>query len=667
MRRLTILFVLLSLFVFQSSAAVTQKDSLHAALRHAEGEQRLKILRNLADMTYDRPDEKSYLTALCAEAAQQKNIEMLNGGIYDLFLLYISESKPDSAKLCIDRIGFRSDDKKERDRLVCYLNLRLFETMFVTGDGNAEVEEKLISIKSRQNDNIYTKIEFAYCIGITLFDRAKEIQSIPYFETALELAEKLPPDEFFWYAKDITRKLAVGYTKNNENSKAISVIERTMEMQEKYYAEVQKKGRIYFPANSYRMRNYAMLVSLSPEQPVEKLEFYIRKMKELHQNNLSASDNYNYYRTVYNYYTIKRDFKTASGINDTLIGYAKTLAPYNLSNLYLIHAKLYSFLDDYKNAYLNLETSCRLKDSLDKYTENEQLLKLQVEYDLHKLNYEKSRLEIRNKQILLLCIVVFLLLVIVLCGYLYYNLKKEKRMKAAMTILKEKAIKSEQLKSAFINSICHEIRTPLNAVTGFAQLAFEENLSQEERVVFRQEILNNTNLLTTLVNSMLEVSILDISDERLPLQPVDINSICDHCMELLLASKKERIRYDLELPQESIIIPSNYRYLSMVIDNLLNNANKFTEQGSIGLTCFMDHSDNRLVIKVTDTGCGIPAEKHNEVFERFIKLDEYKQGSGLGLYLCRLIITRLNGEIYIDNTYTGGTRIIVKLPVSADA
>lgn len=666
MHRLTILFVFLLLFVFNSSAAVDQKESLITALQHTKGEQKLKILRNLADMTYDQPDEKGYLTALCAEAEQQKNIEMLNGGIYDLFLLYIAESKLDSAKLCIDRVGLRSNDKKERDRFVCYLNMRLFEMAFTVGDRDAEVEDKLISIQSRQNDNIYTKIESAYCIGVTLFDREKETEAIPYFETALELSKKLPLDEFFWYAKDITRKLAVGYIKNKENSKAIPVIEMMMGMQERYYAEVLRKGRLYFPVNSYRMRNYSLLVTLSLELPEKQLEFYVRKMKELHKNTLSASDNYTYYRTIYNYYTIKGNFRTAIVINDTLIRYAKTIAPYNLSNLYMIQAKLYSFIDDYKNAYINLETSGRLKDSLDKYKENEQLLKLQVEYDLHKLNYEKSRLQFRNKQILLLCTIVFLLLVILLCGYLYYNLKKEKRMKAAMAILKEKAIKSEQLKSAFINSICHEIRTPLNAVTGFSQLAFEEDLSREERAGFRQEILNNTHLLTTLVNSMLEVSILDISDEKLPLQPADISSICDHCMELLLASKKEGIQYDLELPQESIVIPTNDRYLSMVIDNLLNNANKFTEQGSIRLACFMDHSNNHLVIIVTDTGCGIPGEKHSEVFERFTKLDEYKQGSGLGLYLCRLIIIRMNGEIYIDHTYTAGTRIIVKLPVSAD-
>lgn len=116
------------------------------------------------------------------------------------------------------------------------------------------------------------------------------------------------------------------------------------------------------------------------------------------------------------------------------------------------------------------------------------------------------------------------------------------------------------------------------------------------------------------------------------------------------------------MQEENPIVSTNARYLRIVLEHLLENANKFTQQGHITLSCRA--SGKRLRISVTDTGKGIPAEKRETVFERFVKLDSFVQGGGLGLYLCRMIVTRLAGEIYIDPEYTqGGTRVTVELPI----
>ena len=102
----------------------------------------------------------------------------------------------------------------------------------------------------------------------------------------------------------------------------------------------------------------------------------------------------------------------------------------------------------------------------------------------------------------------------------------------------------------------------------------------------------------------------------------------------------------------------------MVIEHLLNNANKFTEEGVIALGYKVNLSKNQICISVTDSGCGIPKEKQEEVFNRFSKLDTFVPGNGLGLYLCRLIVKRLDGEIKIDPEYTDGTRVVVNLPMN---
>ena len=160
---------------------------------------------------------------------------------------------------------------------------------------------------------------------------------------------------------------------------------------------------------------------------------------------------------------------------------------------------------------------------------------------------------------------------------------------------------------------------------------------------------------------MLEVANLDVPEEKLPCQPTDLKNICVHEMEQL--KKKEGIEYKLEITEESMIIPSNAQYLTQVIEHLLSNANKFTEKGQITLGYRVDKSKEEILIYVTDTGCGIPQEKHEEVFNRFSKLDTFVPGNGLGLYLCRLITKRLAGEIKIDPAYKEGIRMIVTLPI----
>ena len=195
----------------------------------------------------------------------------------------------------------------------------------------------------------------------------------------------------------------------------------------------------------------------------------------------------------------------------------------------------------------------------------------------------------------------------------------------------------------------------------FSDLIMNEEIDAEMRKEFPPEIQKNTVLLTSLINSMLEVANLDVSEEKLPCQPTDLKSICVHEMKQL--KKKEGIEYKLKITEESMIIPSNAQYLTQVIEHLLSNANKFTEKGQITLGYGVDKSKEKILIYVTDTGCGIPQEKHEEVFNRFSKLDTFVPGNGLGLYLCRLITKRLAGEIKIDPAYKEGIRMIVTLPI----
>lgn len=302
-----------------------------------------------------------------------------------------------------------------------------------------------------------------------------------------------------------------------------------------------------------------------------------------------------------------------------------------------------------------------MQDSLNTGNAQRQLNELQVKYNVKKLNSQKAQLEIQNKKTLILSLSLLLIVVAAVCTYLYFSLKREKKMKIKLKVLNRKAQESEKMKQAFINSICHEIRTPLNAIVGFSDLIMNPEIDEEMRQEFPAEIQKNTVLLTSLVNSMLEVANLDVSEEKLPCAPTDIRAICIQEMERL--ERKPAITYRLDIPEETMMIPTNAQYLTVVIEHLLSNANKFTEKGEITLGYHLTPSHDKIIINVTDTGCGIPAEKQEEVFNRFSKLNTFIAGNGLGLYLCRLIVTRLEGEIKIDPDYTAGTQMIVTLPI----
>ena len=299
------------------------------------------------------------------------------------------------------------------------------------------------------------------------------------------------------------------------------------------------------------------------------------------------------------------------------------------------------------------------------------MIEMQTRFDVNKLELEKSKLANKNKQIALTGTFILLLAAI---GWSIYQRTMVKRLKkmhcALMTAHEEvrkqsmKATESEKMKTAFLNSICHEIRTPLNSITGFSELIFDESLDTATRQEFRQLIQSNSTALASLMDNMLELSQLVSSELPLPVESTDVYGLCvEEMAKLKETLSKPNIECIITGDKDGMTAQTNAFYLSRVIGNLLSNSAKFTESGTITLTCNIDKEKGQLVISVTDTGIGIPADKQEWVFERFTKVDDFKPGTGLGLYICRIIIQRLGGQIRIDTGYTSGCKMVVTLPV----
>ena len=235
-----------------------------------------------------------------------------------------------------------------------------------------------------------------------------------------------------------------------------------------------------------------------------------------------------------------------------------------------------------------------------------------------------------------------------------------------LTVAYEHALESDKMKTAFIQNMSHEVRTPLNIISGFAQVIADPEMtaSPEERREIAKMMLNNTRIITNLIDEMLELSINETAGEVVLEGGVDINDLLSNLLQENEGLMKPEVKlvYDNHLPS-NFTMTTNKDMLRRMVNILLDNAIKYTDEGTITLRAVIE-DDSKLVLSVEDTGCGIPAEEANHIFERFVKLDTFKEGLGLGLPLCRMLAGRLKGFVIFDQTYAGpGARFVLTLPL----
>ena len=662
---LTAIFILISSTALASN--LTQAaDSLLGVLKNTQSpELRIQIYRNLADIYTESNEARTYLLKMYQEASTIDDRKSMLNALDDILIAGINDYNKDTVAKYTELFE-KIATKEELKCLLPFYRMRTFDSRCYSGERDEAVKEEISSQNSKikAKEDIYNQVASAYNMGTSFYMSDQFTKAIPYLDKAMQLAESLPEKDKYIYKKFITWRVCFTYAQAGKSNEAVKIMEQLINMVEYKYKTDYQKQRPFYNIDLYLLQYYSFMISSLPVLTLEQEKSYWRRIQEIGKSLTNDLDKYNYYLCANNYYSnnrTERDFLKAIAANDSLIKFATILAPQNLPGLYNINSMTYEAIKDYQNALKYLKISHQIQDSLNTEATHKQLNELQVKYDMNALNNEKTMLEIKNKKTMLTSLSILLIIVITICTYLYFSWKKEKRMKMELKALHLKAQESEKMKQSFINSICHEIRTPLNAIVGFSDLIMNEEIDAEMRKEFPPEIQKNTVLLTSLINSMLEVANLDVSEEKLPCKPIDIKNICVHEMKQL--KKKEGIEYKLEITEESMIIPSNAQYLTQVIEHLLSNANKFTEKGQITLGYRVNQSKEEISIYVSDTGCGIPQEKHEEVFNRFSKLDTFMPGNGLGLYLCRLITKRLAGEIKIDPAYKEGTRMIVTLPI----
>ena len=290
--------------------------------------------------------------------------------------------------------------------------------------------------------------------------------------------------------------------------------------------------------------------------------------------------------------------------------------------------------------------------------------RLCTRFQADQLAYQNERDRIVSMRFYLAGIIVSVLFLIFLLVLGWKKIFRLKRSQMRQEAMKEKAVQAIQRKNMFLSNMSHEVRTPLNAIVGFSAVLTDEDESfdDESRREFSEIIKVNSFQLLKLINDILDFSDFENDNITFNIRTHDAVKLCNEVVETVMASRKLEVemRFDTDL---SVLMPdTDDARLRQVLINLLVNAAKFTEQGSIVLELKMADADTAL-FSVTDTGCGIPPEKQHLIFERFEKLNDFVQGSGLGLSICQLIVKYMNGKLWVDSGYTRGARFCFTHPL----
>lgn len=380
----------------------------------------------------------------------------------------------------------------------------------------------------------------------------------------------------------------------------------------------------------------------------EKAKLYIDTLKALgypYQNrDLYMGVEMRYYASVGNY---RRALQICDDIIEFQYNKRRNLENYYNKAYYLEH------MGKYKEAIEGYNKYYRYIDSINKYKFSQELSEQAVLMRVKQLEAEKQKFELRAKNRWLLFSIIAFAVVLVILIIMIKQFYKRKSLYIELQ-------KSERIKSIFLQNLSHEVRTPLNSIMGFSDImANTGNLQGGEYSEYSKIIHDNARQLLILFNEALDASEVQTAKEK---RLTNINELCTAAVMEIRKNCNLGVKVVFDPCEEDATQMIDQSAVKKVIDNLLQNAAKFTKKGKITVkTQYL--TKTRFMISVSDTGPGISADEQDKVFESFYKSNDMSQGIGLGLTLSRVLADSMNGSITIDNSYFDGCRINFVFPV----
>lgn len=424
------------------------------------------------------------------------------------------------------------------------------------------------------------------------------------------------------------------------------------------------EGEKYLKANQNSWNYYRALASVYAIRAIVnfKQKDYttfrknLDKMNEMvRKNKVSQSDVFVPYARMYE---LVLDGKTEQAL-------AASDSLRNLKEQYLLQCDIYRYIGDNDKAFLIQRELMHKRDSITGIMIAENIDTHEKEISLL---MEQQKMSRRMNLILVYTVFLAFCVIVLMARNILIRRRSRKRLMAKNIELEEanrRVMAADQMKTDFIRSVSHEIRTPLNIINGFTQVLTNEKNTflPEERHKIAETVNTSTRQITSLVNKMLALANDSTRDLLKEVEDTDAHAFCQEALDTMPPVDQERIKVEFEdlTNNHSTMIRTNSDSLLQILENMLENSAKCTEEGHIKLTL---RNDGRMMwFTVEDTGCGIPEDKISTIFDRFVKVDEFKQGLGLGLAYCHETAEKLGGELKLDHTSEAGTSFTLRLPL----
>lgn len=346
---------------------------------------------------------------------------------------------------------------------------------------------------------------------------------------------------------------------------------------------------------------------------------------------------------------------------DRGIGYYR-LIPEKIYQINHDRSQILARAGRYEEALASYARTSRIQDSLLRNERRERSRTILQRHEMDRLKLAETRASIRNHLTALFSFIALALLMLGAGIYFFRIWMHNRRMQTDILLHSRKAQESEHMKSIFVNRICRSVGPALERIDHTTQALMTAGTNDPKRGETLDSIRYGTEVLLSTLDNMLEAANLDSLTDDLHTEPVDVDEICRS--ELLNASRlqrNDRVEYRIEAAAETCTAKTHRKYFAFVIRALLDNAGKATRSGNITLRYTADETANTLTVSITDTGCGVPPERREEIFRS--ENDRGNAARGLSLPLCRVIAGHLRGTIRLDERYGPGARFIFTIPL----
>lgn len=549
-------------------------------------------------------------------------------------------------------------------------------------------DDMLRKLTLEKPGNIYEQIYVLHALSLYLYKISDGDLMVNYFDRLLKLVDELPGHAYS--LRNMAKvQAALAFSLAGKWEKAIETDRRLLALLdelEKYY---DAQGRPYRSYNSYRYVVYTRLLGNWEHLSEDDIENYHRLALEYKDKDVRAQSTYrrlpmpDIYYAMWkgDYAKVQEELRDFDFLRREAVR-TRTLLPYLI--------KAAAAVGDHATEHRAMQEYIKWMEKRITVTERDR--ELQVLFDTYRMREELARREseqLLEKQrlqgaIIVICLVALVGLLILL--FFYVRLYRHSRRLADTLAASNEALKQEscslrasqrelakardaaqeanRFKSDFIRNITHEITLPLNTITEYSRLLIDCSDSSRQPYLDRYARLVETNseYLLAIVNDVLCLSEIDRKEVTIRRSPTQLLELLELTVEAIRPSLHEGVKIEVNPDSEDIVTCTDSRRVQQILNNLLENAAKFTDSGRITVGCHLVRDGKEIVITVTDTGCGISPADAERIYERFAKLDDKHPGIGLGLPISRMLARLLGGELSLDTTYTHGTRFVFRLP-----